>query len=797
MTQLPPLWQRSLLFRTVTSIIAMTLLVGGLLVAGLSVLVKQKAEADAYRQLGELIDTVESTVRIACFVKDEQLAAEVARGLMRTREISAVRINDEQQQLSYQERSPESGRKMPLTVAPLERLVHSPFDEQERVGSITLYPNKALIEERIVTSTLYIVSQFGLLIAAVAAALTLTVYRLVMRPITRLSHGLHALDAESGASLQPPRSHEHNLLGTLTADINALTARLVASLHDEQNLRRQREIDERKYRGIFENAESGIFVADGRCRMSSYNRSLARLAGLPPAAEQVTALALTDLPWAAPEHLPALIARCLHDNLAVGDDFELMHPEFGWCWLNITLTPVGPDLVQGIVSDVTERRDAETRAHRLAITDPLTGLPNRSGFEQALLQQLENQPEQEFTLLLLDLDGFRQINDALGFAVGDQVLVGMAARCLATLKPGDQVARLGGDDFAICLTGVSSSISAGKLAQRLKGQIAEPIRIADREHGLHASIGIARYPADGITLSDLLRHAELALACAQNDGGNGWRLFEPSMAKAVEQRQQLASDLREAAHRGQLRVHYQPIVDLASHRVSSAECLLRWQHPTLGMIPPDRFIPLAEETGLIDEIGLWCLQTACRQLAAWDAGGLELNLTVNVSARQIPGGLAPETVLGLLARHRLAPDRIGLEITESTLIGDRSAVESWLDALRSAGCRIYLDDFGTGYSSLAYLKSLQLDTLKIDKAFIRDLNEASHDRVMVEAVTMMADSLQLSVVAEGIETPEQLAVLRRMGCRYGQGYLFSRPVPAEQLPEVLARVDTQALTTTI
>lgn len=797
MNALPPLWQRSLLFRTVASIVAMTLLVGGLLVAGLSVLVKLKAEADAYRQLGELIDTVESTVRIACFVKDEQLAAEVARGLMRTREISAVRINDERQSLTYQERSPGQGRQVALAVSPLERQVSSPFDEQERVGSIVLYPNRDLIEERIVTSTQHIASQFGLLIAAVAAALTLTVYRLVIRPIARLSNGLHELDAESGARLQPPRSHEHNLLGTLTADINALTARLVNSLHDEQTLRRQQEIEERKYRGIFENAESGIFVADSHCRMASYNRSLARLAGLPPAEEQQAALALTDLPWADPAGLPALIAHCLSTNAAASDDFELMHPEHGWRWLNITLTPVGPHLVQGIASDVTERRDAETRARRLAITDPLTGLPNRSGFEQQLRRLLDTQPEQDFALLLIDLDGFRQINDALGFAVGDQVLVGMAARCLAALQAGDQVARLGGDDFAILLPGISSSISAGKLAQRLKSQIAEPIRLDGREHGLRASIGIARYPVDGNTLPDLLRHAELALACAQDEGGNGWRNFEPSMAQAVEQRQQLASDLRDAASRGELRLHYQPIVDLASNRVSSAECLLRWQHPTLGMVPPDRFIPLAEATGLIDEIGLWCLQTACRQLAAWDAGGLTLNLTVNVSARQIPAGLAPTTVLDLLARHGLAPARIGLEITESTLIGDRSAVEGWLDALRSAGCRIYLDDFGTGYSSLSYLKSLQLDTLKIDKAFVRDLNEASHDRVMVEAVTMMADSLHLSVVAEGIETEEQLRLLRGMGCRYGQGYLFSRPVPAEQLPGVLEKIDAQAAATTI
>ena len=792
-----PLWQRSLLFRTVASIIAITLLVGGVMVAGLSLLVRQQAEDDAYKRLGELIDTVESTVRIACFVRDEQLAAEVARGLLKTREISAVHIHTEQTLLAE---LTHDGSALPGDQRPLERQVRSPFDDRETVGRIVLHPNRALIERQTLTSTLHIVSQFGLLIAAVAAALTLIAYRQVIRPISRLSHALHVLDPESGARLQPPRHHEHNLLGTLTDDINALTARLVDTIHTEQALRHQREIDERKYRGIFEKAESGIFVADAAGRLSSYNRSLARLAGLPPADNDTPAtgeLRLPDLPWREGEALPQLIDRCLRDNAPGSEDVELLHPEHGWRWLHVALTPVGPGLLQGIVSDVTERRQAEARARRLAVTDALTGLPNRAGFEQQVRQAIERQPDEDFALLLLDLDGFRQINDALGFATGDQVLQEMATRFVTALKTDDVIARLGADDFAILLPGISTSLSAGKLAQRLKARIAEPLAVDGREQVLQGSIGIARYPVDGTSLPTLLRHAELALTSVQKDGGHGWRVFEPSMAEAVEQRHQLASDLRGAAARGELRLCYQPIVDLETGRVSSAECLLRWQHPLLGLQPPDRFIPLAEETGLIDEIGLWCLENACRQLADWNRQGLQLNLTVNVSARQIPAGLSPAAVLACLARHGIAPARIGLEITESTLIGHTVSVESWLGELRAAGCRIYLDDFGTGYSSLSYLKSLPLDVLKIDKAFVRDLDDVAHDRVMIEAVTMMAESLGLRIVAEGVETAAQRDILRRMGCHYGQGFLFSRPVPGEQFPAVLAGIDAGQLATAI
>ena len=783
-------WQRSLLFRTVASIVAITIVVGGLLVMSLSVLVAQRAEEAAYKRLGELIDTVESTLQIACFVGDAQLATEIARGLLKTREIQAVVIRSDKGDLINLDQSGKAPDPFLKTSAPLQRQIFSPFDKKLTVGDILLYPNISAIDAEITTSKIHIASQIGVLIAAVAIAMTLTVFRQVIKPISDLSNRMHTLDAESGEKLAPPPSHEHNLIGLLTADINGLTAHLVDTIHTEQSLRRQHEIDERKYRGIFENAESGIFVTNRKGKMESYNSSLSRLTGLPPPERDAcTVSSLLDLPWSDGTTVANLIADCIERNLATADDFELAHPDHGNRWLNIALTPVGAGLVQGIVSDVTVRRNAEVRAQRLAITDSLTGLPNRLGFEQHWQEQIRQRPEIPFVLLIAELDGFREINDAMGFPAGDKVLTGIAARFLTSLKANDFVTRLGGDDFAVVLPGINNPSAIEKVAKRLIQKIAEPFLVNEQETCLSISIGVATFPNDGDNLPTLLRNAELALAQAQHAGGRTWRVFDPSMVQAVEHRHQLANELRGAAERGELRLFYQPIVDLRSLRVSGAECLIRWQHPLHGLVPPDSFIPLAEETGLIKDIGLWCLETACRQLVVWDRQGLDLDLTINVSARQIPESLSAQIVNDTLARHGLSNDRIGLEITESTLVGDGPAVEEWLAALRAQGCRVYLDDFGTGYSSLSYLKRFKVDTIKIDKAFIRDLSEDSNDRVMVEAVSMMADSLKLSVVAEGVETAQQLEMLRQMGCRYGQGYFFSRPVPPEQFPEQLERID--------
>jgi len=570
------LWERSLLFRTVGSIVAITLVVGGLIMVTMSVVVARQAEADAYKRLGELLDTVESTVRIACFVGDEELAREVSRGLLKSSEVRQVVIASDRSELARLQR-PELPHKTTTPGSePLQRRIASPFDNGKFVGSISLYPDVAAIDALVAGARRQMALQMGLLIVAVVVALTLTVLRQVLKPLGGLSWRLHRLDAGTGHQLTPPPGHEHNAFGSLTRDINALTKRLVATIEVEQALHQQHEMDERKYRGIFENAETGIFIADRRGLIESYNRSLAQLTGLvPPGADGRPPASLVELPWSNPEHIAALIAACVDANATTSDDVELIRTAAPRRWLNLTLTPIGDALVQGIVSDVTERRNAEASARRLAVTDPLTGLANRQGFESHWSQEIKTRPERSFALLLVDLEGFKQLNDALGFPAGDRVLIGMGARIVASIKGSDWVARIGGDEFTIVLPDVDDPGTVGRICQRIIASLGEVFSVSGQETCLGASIGATFFPADGATLPTLLRNAELSLASARASGGRTWALFDQHMIQAVEQRQHLANDLRLAADRGELRLFYQPIVDLRSHRVAGAEALIR------------------------------------------------------------------------------------------------------------------------------------------------------------------------------------------------------------------------------
>lgn len=779
------LWQKSLLFRTVGSIIAITVVIGGLIMAALGFVVARENEREAYRRLGELLDTVESTVRIACFVDDAKLAEEVAQGLLKTHEVIGVVIHSDGQELSRLLRADLPADTLP-TVAPLERQIFSPFDNTQSVGRIVLYPDAAAIEARAYAAVWQMATQMGLLILAVAIALMATVLRLVVRPLGTLSQRLRWLDPASGKRLQAPRGHQHDALGNLTEKINELSSRLVNTIEQEKALRREHEINELKYRSIFDNAESGIFVADIHGRLSSGNPAFRRLTGYDA---ETASSNLLDFAWTDRRALERLVQDCVGRKTPLGGDFELISCTGEAVWLNLSLTPISSDTFQCVATDVTERHRSQVEAIRRALTDALTGLDNRQGFEQRWQDWIATTPERPFTLLIVNLDKFKRINDALGIPFGNKLLALIANRLVACLKPSDTVARIGGDEFAVVLPDASKDTTVANVGIRIVERLCENYRLDGKEAMVGVSVGAARFPQDGADLPTLLRNAELALADARTGGGRTWRLFHPAMVQAIEARHQLASDLRRAAAGGELRLYYQPIVDLSQHRVSGAEALIRWQHPVHGMIPPDNFIPLAEETGLITDIGLWCLRTACSQIAEWQSAGHPLRVTINVSALQIPDGLPPQRILATCQEFDVAPGQLGIEITESTLMGESAQIRAWLDAVHSSGFSTYLDDFGTGYSSLSYLKRFPVDIIKIDKAFIREMSETSNDRVMVEAVIMMAESLSLKVVAEGIETAGQLEILERMGCTYGQGFHFSRPLPAEQFLAVARQIE--------
>ncbi len=795
-------WWHGILARSLLAVLAATLLMGGFSIYTVGRIIGERTHAQALTKLGELLDTVESTASVACFVSDEQLAQEVAQGLLRNSEVQRVAIRVGGRDLAVAERAPRKvgadGTALLANGKPaVSRLLHSPFNPKEVIGSIRLEADWDAIEAWTRSNTYYTSLLLAGQIALVVAAALVAILWFVLRPIKATSDQLHHLDAERGERLRVPQGHERTEVGRLVDDINRLTGKLVATLDQERALRRQQEVDQRKYQDLFNNARSGIFVADREGYLDSYNRAFVELTWLPKQ-KNGARRRVTDSRWQAPEQLLAMIGASLDDSAGdktLDDDFLLIGRRGDERWLNVTVVPLGDGSVQGTVADVTQRKLDELSARRLAVTDALTGFANRAGLHRALI---DLKPGSEpFALVMIDLDGFKQINDALGFPVGDEVLLGVAARLREGLVGGDHVARIGSDEFALVLAGESERPAIAARLEHLAGRLRLPYEIqttgAQRPLTVGTSMGVALFPRDGGDIHQLLRAAELALNGARSAGGCTYQFFDPALQAAAEHRRRFEDDLRAAVAARELQLAFQPIVDLRSGRVAGAEALLRWPHAQRGFVPPDVFVPLAEEIGLIGPIGLVVLDGACQQAALWRRGGLDLYVSVNVSARQIPDDLPPAVVLDILGRHGLPPGALVLEITEGVLMSNVTVAQNWIESLRAAGVRIYLDDFGTGYSSLSYLKRFPLDSVKIDKSFIRDLHADRSDLALVHAIVTMADSLGLHVVAEGVENESHLAALREMGCGYGQGYHFARPIAASEFAAAAARINSGKL----
>jgi diguanylate cyclase (GGDEF)-like protein len=428
--------------------------------------------------------------------------------------------------------------------------------------------------------------------------------------------------------------------------------------------------------------------------------------------------------------------------------------------------------------------ERERRITQLAFNDSLTGLPNRAFFRQHLdleLKQAERRGRL-VALLCVDLDNFKAVNDTLGHPVGDELLRAVALRLSANV--GDaMVARLGGDEFTVILTHRDAHEAAGAVAGRLIAALAEPFEIGNQQIAIGASVGIAMAPGDGGDADTLLKNSDLALYQAKGEGGGTYRFFESEMNARAQARHRLESDLRRAIGAGQFELYYQPLYDLETNRIGSFEALIRWHHPSRGLVAPDEFIPLAEETGLIVPIGAWVIQEACRQAMKWPQ---EVRVAVNVSSVQFRKPGLTEVLMQALAASGLDPRRLEVEITESVFLESSEALMSVLHSLRNLGIRIALDDFGTGYSSLSYLQSFPFDKIKIDRSFIQQLLSRSGSTAIVRAITDLARALGMETTAEGVENPEQLAELRLQGCSSVQGYLFSRPVDAAGVLAALA-----------
>ena len=429
--------------------------------------------------------------------------------------------------------------------------------------------------------------------------------------------------------------------------------------------------------------------------------------------------------------------------------------------------------------EMRRREASDAEARYLAYHDPLTGLTNRAHFNERLVSALRRIKGDHVAVLVIDLDRFKEVNDTLGHAAGDILLRTIAERLQGSLRSMDLAGRLGGDEFAVIQSQLEHPQEAAKLAERLINVLSQPYDLNGHEMRCTVSIGIAIGPQDALTDDELLRSADAALYQAKRDGRCTFRFYEPGMNEALRARRVLEQDIRRAIKDDGFSLHYQPVFDLQERRISGYEALLRWQHPTHGNLPPDKFIPLAEETGLILPISDWVLRTACEEAVNWES---ETKVAVNLSSVQFSQSDVVDSVRRALEASGLPPDRLELEITESLLMNDTEGVLEDLHRLRELGISIAMDDFGTGYSSLAYLWRFPFDKLKIDRSFIADLETNPKVSEIVQTIINLGRTLNLSVTAEGIETPQQVDALADQGCDLGQGFFLGRPLAASDLP---------------
>jgi diguanylate cyclase (GGDEF)-like protein/PAS domain S-box-containing protein len=541
---------------------------------------------------------------------------------------------------------------------------------------------------------------------------------------------------------------------------------------------------------VFESTAEGILITDPAERIVAVNRAFAEMTGYGEAEVR--------------GRRPSILAADRHDKRFFQQLWETLHRSGRWqgeMWNRSKSGEVRPYLLTisalrdeqgvvinyiGVMRDISNIKQSQQQLELLANYDPLTGLGNRNLFLTHLKAGIERaaRHERKLALIFIDLDNFKVINDTLGHDVGDVLLAEVARRLKGAVRQEDIVCRLGGDEFTVYVEDFDDPQALASTAQRLVQAASEPYQISGHDIFVTASVGISIYPNDGTSISELVKNADTAMYKVKEQGRNGFQFFKEDMNARAFERLVFVSGLRRALERSEFRVMYQPQVDLQDERPRGAECLLRWNHPDLGEVSPGSFIPVAEETGLIVPIGEWVLHRVCRQLHDWRglAGG---RVSVNVSARQFRQPELVEAIRRSVAEVGIDTSLLAIELTESALIDDPEKAAVTLGQLKDMGLTVSIDDFGTGYSSLSYLKRFPIDCLKIDRTFVRDIVTDPDDAAIVTAIITMAQSLKLDVVAEGVETQEQVDFLRARGCAAAQGYYFSRPLSAERMVEWL------------
>jgi len=585
-----------------------------------------------------------------------------------------------------------------------------------------------------------------------------------------------------------------------------LTRRVLYLLRAGEALRTVREIEDRLAQ-VQRAARIGNWDWDIESDEVNISGEACRMLGLAPELEAISRERVLELVNPADRaQVSRAVAEAPDDDQAYSVDCRINRSDGTEGVVHVVAEAVVDDSgkavrYRGTVQDITEREKAELQIRTLAYFDALTGLPNRQRFKEQAGHAMTaaHRVGTKMALIYLDLDHFKRINETLGHTAGDTLLRGVAqaltnivrgtdivAKVDAETSVSSSLARLGGDEFTIMLTGLSRSESAARVAKRILDALSRPLKIDDREYVVTGSMGIAVYPDDGEEVDDLLRNADIAMYAAKEEGRNTYRFFSEEMNARMMERLALESDLRRALERDELVLHYQPQVEALTKRIVAVEALVRWEHPERGLIPPLDFIGIAEETGLIIPLGEWVMRTACAQAVAWQqAGFTPMRMAVNIASQQLTQSDLVATVHKVLDATSLDGQYLEIEITESSLMTDVEATTQKLWNLKETGLSLSVDDFGTGYSSMSYLKRFPLDALKIDRSFISDLTVDANDAAITKAVIALAKALDLSTIGEGVEEEEQLAFLREQGCDLIQGFLISRPMPADKIGQLL------------
>ncbi|MDI4634999.1 EAL domain-containing protein [Pelomonas sp. V22] len=780
---LQQLGRSSLAWRFAGSVLAFSLLIT-LLATGLNLALDYRREVRAVEtRLHWVGQAFGHSLGLSLWNLDQRDARLQLQGILRLPDIESVQLLDEAGQAFLEDGHPQARQRLSQRFE-----LYGPAESRgQHVGSVLIAGSLDEALQRVAERSFTTLLSQGVQIFALSAFILLLFHGLIGRHLANVASHLHQLRAErSAAPLRLGRrwrARRHDELDLLEQTINEMQQRLRDS-HARVELAAQ----------VFEQAGEGLVVTDAGHRIVAVN----------PAFTQVTGYSEAE----ALGHTPALLRSGQHEPGFYADMARQISQTGRWegeiCnrrktgelyveWLTVSTIYAADGSVHrhiGLFVDITRRKQDEQLIWRQANFDVVTGLPNRSMFAERLRLELakSQRSNQPFALLFIDLDHFKEVNDTLGHSAGDALLHEAAARLQHCVRETDIVARLGGDEFTVILAELGEPVQIERIATDILQQLARPFAIAGTEVYLSASIGITVFPLDGADAELLMKNADQAMYAAKAEGRNRCQFYTPAMQESAQRRMALASDLRAALPLRQFALHYQPVVSLLDGRAHKAEALLRWQHPERGAVSPALFIPLAEESGLIHELGDWVFREATAFAAHLRAAGhAQLQIAINTSPQQYRGGgTLFQDWLAQLKQLGLPGEAIVIEITEGLLMDDQAGTNEHLLRFRDAGIQVAIDDFGTGYSSLSYLKKFDIDLLKIDQSFVRHLQPGSDDLVLCEAMIAMAHQLGLKVVAEGIETEQQRALLAAAGCDYGQGYLFARPMPAPDFERWLA-----------